>query len=376
VARLTRFRTARMTVLVASSVVLAGLFIGVVRQSWVTNSAAQEIVRDESYGAEMMHPMTTLLGNLVEAQSDAVRGEPIDGKALRDALASVAKVDRTRGDTLVTHQRLSDLTAQVERALNADPKGRDGYAEYTDLVTLTLDLIQQIGDNSHLAHDPDLDSFYVMEAAIDRLPNAVVLAGRASDLVALAGGKTLEGEDAVRGAVARFGVSEAAEAVNTGLTKSVDETDRAELGSNIAQRLDTFKAAADAFAPPTVLANLAGAVDAATMAANARRVYAAATPLSHLLIGELQALLKSRTDKLAGQWRFIVIASIAVAVFVILVVWLLIVGRRSVAQLAGVRGDDLPVGSLTSARELLEAQEYHRPGRTSASRPRGDGDAR
>ena len=383
-ARLTRHRSARIAVLSMCTLALAGLFAAVVRQSWMTNSAATEIVRMESYGAEMLHPMTSLLSNMVEAQSAAVRGEQVDATSLRKALAGVAKVDQSRGDLLQTHERLADLTTRVESAMARRPVGQDGYDVYSDLVVLTLNLMRHIGDVSHLAHDPDLDSYYVMEAAIVRLPSAVVLAGRATDLVVLAGGKALEGENAIRAGVARFGVSEAAEAVNAGLTQSVNSTERTELGSNIVERLDNFKAAADAFAPPTMLVDLADTVDPATLAANARRVYGAATPLAHLLLGELQALLENRTGDLGRQWRFTALAAAGIGVVGIVTIWVLVATRRRRSEPerdGGVSGaharlDNLPLGSLTYARELLDAEEMAYSGRTAKPPARGNGDAR
>lgn len=368
--------------LVVGALALAVLVAGIVRQSSATHSAAADIVRRETYGTQMLHPITGLLSNLVEAQSAAVRGETVDTNAVRTSLAAVALVDQTRGDVLQTHQRLTNLTTQVEAALTAAPSGRTGYAVYSDLVTLTQDLTRQIGDTSHLVHDPELDSYYLMEASIIRLPDAVVLAGRASDLVVLAGGATLQGEDAVRGAVARFGVSAAAEAVNAGLTQSVDTTDRVELGSNIAVRLDAFKAAADAFAPPTMLAELAGTIDSPTLSANARRVYAAATPLAHLLLTELQALLEKRSNDLAGQWRFTAWSAAGIGALGLLVIWLLVVGRqRTVATPASpagahARSERLPLSSLTYARQLLEQEELAHTGRAAKLQSWGGGDAR
>jgi hypothetical protein len=326
-----------------------------------------------------------VLANMVQAQSAAVRGERVDAAALRKALASVGELDEEYGEQLQTHQRLTDLAAQVESAVARNPTGREAYATYSALVTLTVDLIRRIGDTSHLIHDPDLDSYYLMEAAIIRLPDAVVLAGKASDLVTLAGGSALAGEDAVKAAVARFGVSTAAEAVNAGVTKSVNYTARAELGSNIAARLDSFKAAADTFAPPTMLAELSNPVEAASLAANARRVSAAASPLAHLLLGELQALLSQRNNNLVSQWRFTAIAAGAAGVLYVVIVWVLLFPRlRPTTPVEGpgeitaghARLDDLPLGSLTYARELLDAEELVNAGRAGKVRKRGDGDAR
>ena len=216
-------------------------------------------------------------------------------------------------------------------------------------------------------------------------------AGQAADLVTLAGGKSLDGEDAQKGAVARFGVSAAAEAVNDGLTKSVEFTAQADLGATIADRLGTFKAAADGFAPPTMLAELATAVDPATLSANARRVSAAATPLAHLLLTELQTLLNQRTVKLSGQRRITVIAVVAAGVVGLGMAYLAVFVRPRTRRrgedtgevTAGhARLDNLPLGSLTYARELLDAEALVHAGRSGprgrgdAPRTRGDGDAR
>jgi hypothetical protein len=181
-----------------------------------------------------------------------------------------------------------------------------------------------------------------MEAAIVRLPHAMVYAGRAADLVALAGGPgELTGEDAVRAAVARFNVSSDAEAVRRGLTTSIDFTTRSQLGSNIAPRLDAFQAAADAFAPPTMLHELATPVIATEMADNAARVSTAAQQLAHLLLSELQELLAVRANGLAQGQRLTVISTAAATVLgVVTLILLALPARRRGGRGGGPRGDD------------------------------------
>src|SRR5262249_43446852 len=154
------------------------------------------------------------------------------------------------GAGLATHDLFVDLRNKVEAELGRGETGRAAFDAYSGLVTLAVDLMKQIGDRSDLIHDPDLDSYYLMDAAIIQLPIAVMLAGRASDLVELGNNRPLQGEDAIRTAVARFGVSDAAEKTDADLTITVATTERAELGGNIASSLDTFKDAADAFSPP------------------------------------------------------------------------------------------------------------------------------
>ena len=64
--------------------------------------------------------MTSVLGELVAAQSAAVRGEVVDAAAVRSALAGAEGQDEEHGVELGTHERLVDLTAKVDAALGRD----------------------------------------------------------------------------------------------------------------------------------------------------------------------------------------------------------------------------------------------------------------
>jgi hypothetical protein len=383
VARSTSGRTGRAVVIALCTLVVLGLFGAVVRQSWVTNAQAADVVRLESQGVEVLHPLTTLLAELVAAQSAAVGGRPVAADRLRNALAEVSEANQEFGAGLQAPQRLADLTAQVDAAIGRREVGRPAYDSFSVLVTLAVALIRQVGDTSHLVHDPDLDSYYLMDAAIVRLPSAMVFAGRASDLVTLASGQALEGEDAVKAAVARFGVSDAAEEVSAGLTKSVDFTANPALGANITERLDAFKTAADAFAPPTMLVELHGAVDPGTLAANALKVTATANPLAHRLLGQLAVLLEERAAKLEASWRFTAVAGGVAAAFALLILWFIAMPRQR-AALADAADDaaprhardDVPVSSISYARDLLDTERVVHVGRAVRPRTREPDDAR
>ncbi len=121
-------------------------------------------------------------------------------------------------------------------------------------------------------------------------------------------------------------------------------------------------------------------MDAATLAANAQKVSAAATPLAHRLLSELQALLDARADKVNGEWRFTAIAAGAIGVLGLVMLWLLALTRRrpAVDEVAADSGsaEDVPVGSLTYARQLLDAEELVHVGRAVKTRSRERDDAR
>jgi hypothetical protein len=372
-------------------VVLAALFTAVARQSWAASGSATNQVDLESGGAQMMHGMTGLLSQLVAAQSAAVRGQPVDQAGVNSALTALNQPAGEYGATLQTGQRLADLTNQIQAAFNAKPTGRTAYQTYSSIVDLALALDRVIGDSSGMIHDPDLDSYYLIDAALVRLPDAMVYAGRAADLVALAGASgVLTGDDAVRAAVARFKVSDDAEQVSAGLTTSVASTNRSVLGANIAPRLDDFRGAADQFSPPTMLQELALPVDAATMADNASRVFTRATSLAHLLLFELQALLTERDSSVAQQRRFTVIAGAAAGLCVVAAVWLVLVltlrrpRRRAGGEEPGTNargfvtvtrgGGSGAGGGSPAARGTAAARAAAGLGITRSSAPAGPGD--
>jgi hypothetical protein len=373
-----RHGAARIAVIGVCALAVIGLVGGIVRQSAGVNSTAADLVTLEGDGAETLHPMVTLLADLVQAQSNAVRGEPVDESVLNKALNQVSGASGGYAETLHTQQALGDLGTQIRSALARKETGRAAFDTYSGLVTLAAAMMRNTADSSHLIHDPELDSYFVMDAAITRLPDAMIFAGRAADLVTLAGGHQLEGEDAVRAAVARFDVSNAAEQASAGLNQSVDFTTRSSLGTNIADRLDTFMAAAAAFAPPTMLAAQLPDTDAATLAANARKVYAAALPLTHLLLAELQALLAQRGQDLATQWRNTEILALVAALVLAILLWVALSGprRRPATGRPGdpERADGVPMSPLTDARQLIDDDLVH-AGHAARPRARGHGDA-
>jgi hypothetical protein len=298
-------RGSRLIVVIVSACALtiAGLFAAVLRGTWQTGTADAGVAKAERNGVVYLHEMVGLIGQLVETQSAAVRGAPVDAAALRKSLAEVSTADQSVGAALGVQQRFADLQDRVQAALSRTDQGPAAYQTYTDLVALAVDLADQVGDTSHLIHDQDLDSYYVMDSALILLPNAMVFAGRAADLVTLAGGSELGGDDAIRAAVARYGVATAGEQVTAGLNKAVQVTSRAALGSDVALQLDAFTAAVSAFAPPTMLAQLAGSVKAADLAAGAHQVFETALPLAHKLLTELDALLAARQATIAAHQR-------------------------------------------------------------------------
>ena len=74
----------------------------------------------------------------------------------------------------------SDVKALNARALSLPQK--EAFKAYTKIVQQELDLFSLIADNSNLILDPALDSFYMMDAVIDKLPAIFEATGKSRGL--------------------------------------------------------------------------------------------------------------------------------------------------------------------------------------------------
>ncbi len=99
-------------------------------------------------------------------------------------------------DTLAT-QIESSLNSLMENALNMPAK--EAFKRYSDVVSKELDLIVKIGDESNLILDPELDSFYLMDAGINKLPTIMEYLGKMRGLSATISTKgTIEREEMLK----------------------------------------------------------------------------------------------------------------------------------------------------------------------------------
>lgn len=312
----------RVTVLVLLSVLMASLFAVIARQSWTDTSADARLVSDERQRLAYLGPLSHLIGALTEAQSEVVRGAPVDTSAVQQALSAVDDVDHRDRALLGTGQMWDDLRGKINVAIGKPGTGQAGYQTFAEILTLSLDLVQRVGDTSDLIRDSQLDSYYVLETALLRLPQAVIAAGRAADLALLAGKTTLSGADAIAVAVARHDVAQEASEADNSITRSIEATSRSALGADLADELDGFRSAVDQFAPAAILNELTDPIDADNLPPAAGAVRVAALALGDVVQSELDALLAQRQASLGNERQVTLGASIAVLVALIGVLWL------------------------------------------------------
>ncbi len=288
-------------------------------------------------------------------------------EVVRPALLALADTVAAKEPDLAAVRAAAEAHPELrlEDSLRAVPGRLDPVpAQRLVLATALAGLITDAGNNSNLILDPDLDSFYVMDAQIVQLPRALLSAAKIAT-ADLTGGKGAIATQAVR-------AGELATAADN-LRYDVGTADTSTAMGGLAGRLTGVVAAADA---ATALAE--------QLAGNLERPRAYdVTPLATALAGAvgplvdvLDDLLEIRVDGFARE-RLIVLAvtvgGFALAVwFALGLLWRI---RHDVAMAVGgvtaIAGGDLephplPAGrdefgdigqALTTARSRMLAQE-------------------
>ncbi|GAA1814190.1 hypothetical protein HC028_25250 [Planosporangium flavigriseum] len=285
-------------------VVAAGtLFVSVMAQSWSATNKGLATIEAERHGVAYLQPLVQLVGELTDAQSAAIRGAQPDANQVDAAIAGVDTADDIHGDPLGTHRRWTELRGRIATVMGQHLGGEQAYSAYSAVVALAADLIRAVGDASKLVPDPELESYYLADAALRWIPNVLVFAGRAVDMAVL-GERTPSDDAQTRVTVARYQVAVASEQVSSSLHKALDSraaggVGAPTLGPNLAGQLDAFTSAVDAFVPPAIWLHRLGKVDVPGLTGGSERVRQQTRPLASAALGELDSLLRERADRLS-----------------------------------------------------------------------------
>lgn len=349
-------RLRRVVALLGVVAVLAVPLTVVFLQVWTGRMADHSVADTERRGVRYLGPITQLISVVAQQQSASVRGKRVDTPAVRQAVAAVDAVDRELGGKLATTERWTGLRQQVQDVTGrsfADPN--DAYVAYTELLDTALELVRKAGDTSALILDPKLDTYYVMNAALLRLPDVLVAAGRYADLTYLIvrGRQTRQPDRLAELSTARSQIVEPADDLGVGLEKAFDATSSDTLGPALLRQLDHFRTATDALAPRTApLAAASAQLDPTAVDSAQDDVRQAALDLDTVALEQLDLLLAHRA---AGTVRQLVLAAVALCVGLLVAVgtalWLRPGGRAGPVPAAvrppgakhGDRGDPTAV---------------------------------
>jgi methyl-accepting chemotaxis protein len=210
-------------------VVLIAPLLFVVQRYAAAQTASAEFSGLEVTGMEYVVPAFDLEVALVEARSAAVAGESIDTDAVRAAVSAIDDVDARIGDAIAMTDAWASMRSAVVTMLDSSPSDpSEAFVAWTSVVNQSASLVATAADGSNLTLDPDLDSFYLMDASTTKTPALVAAVGVMNDLEFL--DPETHGDDAV---VAKVRIDDAVSAIIGGFDKTIgataDETVRSEV---------------------------------------------------------------------------------------------------------------------------------------------------
>ena len=279
----------------------------------------------------------------------------VDGQ-LRDSLQTTSSglSDRGRGASVPTQ-----LQSTWEALKLASSAGDQAYREVADrLVTGLRDLIVQVGDQSKLILDPDLDTYYIMDALLLREPEFIgLLRGLGNDVAALPGdADRLSAEDQARlaGQVAllRFQT----DGLETDLRSAYVEARRFSQSTELeptvtplsARAIDTTRKVADLVGPQ---------IDRPAFAAAAREAIDAHTALWPTLLDQEQKMLQTReTGDMTRRFRSLALVFASLAFSTVLTVFFARRLARNVRAVAAAAGR-VATGDLSSRAPVQGGDE-------------------
>jgi methyl-accepting chemotaxis protein len=142
---------------------------------------AIEFVRKELVGAEYLEAVrgvyAWILADGPTSPSTSQTGPSADQvlKRLADAQADTA-------GTLHTAE-LAQSVAEAVRKLSSGPANGEKLTLIVDALTKARNLASRIGDDSNLALDPDLDSYYVQDIVVTKMPTLLGQIGELQSLL-------------------------------------------------------------------------------------------------------------------------------------------------------------------------------------------------
>jgi len=250
----------------------------------------------ERVGVAYIAPLDELLGRLVETRAAVATGAPADKARVTDAVAAVDAVAQ-QGSTLGVGSEWTSLKSSIA-LLPVHGSPARAFSAYTAATAALQKLIVDAGNNSNLILDPDLDTFYLMDAFVNKLPLLVDTAGQSGDLIAAKGNSTAT---RIALAVDKGVITSNTSALDAGFLTAFQNTAYPTLRSGIAQTLGAFDGAA-VRAERRMSAVVAARAKTTGSSAGA---VAAGTALAATVGPRLDRLIAVRIGKLEAKKRFV-----------------------------------------------------------------------
>lgn len=195
-------------------------------------------------------PLAMSLANAyLRGQSHAMEHYPTQQTKVDGAMASLGEVDARLGSTLDTTKRFRILHASWEDLKEQLPRLAPDIADeqFQKLTSDVEDLMSHAGDKSTLILDPDLDSYYLMDAILLKLPETTQVISRMRKLVgSRASATSLTESDfnilLVQAGIVRFNLNWIERNLKVAFENNPSQTVQAALDQPMAQYVSTNRA--------------------------------------------------------------------------------------------------------------------------------------
>ena len=164
---------------------LCGMFVGAIILATYSLVEEKQIaigfVRKELIGARYLEALRGVYAVILAEDADSADGAQ-NQASVDAALDALTKAEAETGGSLQTVQLAEALATGVRNLIAARP-GVDKGNLTVEALTKARDLASRIGDESNLALDPDLDSYYVQNIAVKRVPALLSQMGEVQSLL-------------------------------------------------------------------------------------------------------------------------------------------------------------------------------------------------
>ena len=164
---------------------LCGMFVGAIILATYSLIKEKQIaigfVRKELVGAQYLEALRGVYAVILAESADASQASQRQASAIV-ALDTLAKAEAETGGSLHTAALAENLATTV-RDLVAAGTGDDKSPLAAEALAGARDLAARIGDESNLALDPDLDSYYIQNIVVKRVPALLSQMGELQSLL-------------------------------------------------------------------------------------------------------------------------------------------------------------------------------------------------
>jgi methyl-accepting chemotaxis protein len=183
---------------IAVLALVLALPLGIVSWAYGHGNQAQVSFTDrERLGVRYLRPLLDVATAAVDARDRAVRGTDPSGANLDGAMAALTVVDTAIGADLDVAKEWDTVRSALASAAQSQGAAA-ALTSWNTAIDGVNALISRVSDQSNLTLDPDLDSYYVMDAVVFRLPVLLDLMFRAADgALVTSGGAVVAGRGAL-----------------------------------------------------------------------------------------------------------------------------------------------------------------------------------